>query len=70
MSVMPAVKRFSPKTLEFERLRKELAVALATEESPSVIRLLERRIRMSWESIEAAEGSTGSMDQSLCCLGE
>lgn len=70
MSVMPAAKRLSPKALEFERLREELAIALATEESPSVIRVLERRIRMSWESIDAAQGSTGSRVQSLCCLGE
>lgn len=70
MSVTPAAKPSSPKTLEFERWRKELAIALATDESPSVIRILERRVRMSWESIDAAEGSTGSMEPPLCCLGE
>ena len=70
MSTMPTAMASSQKALEFEQLRQELAVALATEESPGVIRVLERRIRMSWESIDAAEGSSGSMDQTLCCLGE
>ena len=70
MSVMSTSELACPKTLEFERLREELAVALATDESPNIIRALERRIRKSWESINAADGSLGSKDRSLCCLGE
>lgn len=70
MSVMSTSELACPKALEFERLREELAVALATDESPNVIRALERRIGKSWESIDAAEGSLGPNDRSLCCLGE
>ncbi len=70
MSVMSTSELSCPKALEFERLREELAIALATDESPNIIRVLERRIRKSWESIDAADGAPASNDRSLCCLGE
>lgn len=70
MSVMSTHELTCPKALEFERLRVQLAVALATDESPNIIRALERRIGKSWESIDAADGAPESNDRSLCCLGE
>ena len=59
-----------PKALEFEQLREELAVALATDEAPSVIRCLEQRIQESWALITATDACSASTEPSLICLGE
>jgi len=59
-----------PKALEFEQLREELAVALATDESRGVIRGLEQRIQESWASMIGDDACSASTEPSLICLGE